>query len=91
MTTKIQTVTQEEFKQKFVQFSKEVLNRPLEQSDISILSERKPTLISVVESKDFLNTLKEKGFAIPESMEDVAVVSAVSNQLKNTTTKKMKR
>lgn len=91
MTTKIQTVTQEEYKQKFAAFSEAILGRPLEQSDIAIVSERKPSQISVIDSKDFLATLKERGFSIPESMEDVAVVSVVGSQQKNTTGKKMKR
>lgn len=91
MTTKIQTVNQEELKQKFADFSKAILGRAVEQSDIAIVSERKPSKISVIDSKDFLDILKTKGFSIPESMEDVAVVSVISNQNKNTTGKKMKR
>lgn len=90
MTT-IRTVTQEELKQKFAEFSKGVLGTSLKQSDIAIVSERKPSKISVIESKGLLSTLKEKGFMIPESMEDVAVISVLNSNPQKQTGKKMKR
>jgi hypothetical protein len=91
MITRIRTVTQEEFKQKFDDFSQKILGKQLEQSDITIVSERKPSKISVIDNKDFLATLKEKGFSVPENMEDISVVSVINNSQKNTIGKKMKR
>ena len=90
MTT-IRTVTQEELKQKFSDFSKAILGKSLQQSDIAIVSERKPSKISVIESSSLLSTLKERGFSIPESMEDVAVISMVNSNTKKKDGKKFKR
>lgn len=90
MTT-IRTVTQEELKQKFTEFSKSVLGTSLQQSDIAVVSERKPSKISVIESTNLLSTLKERGFTIPESMEDVAVISVLGSNLQKKTGKKLKR
>lgn len=89
MTT-IRTVTQEDMQQQFANFSQRVLGRKLDNSDVAVVSERTPSKISVIESTDFLSILKERGFSIPESIEDVAVVSVIQSQ-KNTTAKKMKR
>lgn len=88
--TIILTVTQEDMKQKFADFAEKVLGKNLESSDVAIVSERTPSKISKVERTDFLSVIKDKGFSIPESIEDIAVVSVVQTQ-KTTTTKKMKR
>lgn len=90
MTT-IQKVTQEEFKQKFANLAKNVLGCELNPSHVAVISERQPSKIAVVESSNFLSALKERGFQIPTSMEDVAVVSVVGTTQRNTTGKKMKR
>lgn len=90
MTT-IRTVTQEEMKQKFNDFSQNILGTKLDKTHVAVISDRTPSKISVIENSDFLSILKEKGFAIPESMEDIAVVSVVGTTQKNTTSKKMKR
>lgn len=90
MTT-IRTVTQEELSKKFSEFSKAVLGTSLQQSDVAIVSERKPSKISVIESKDLLSTLKERGFTIPTSMEDVAVISVLGSNAQKKVGKKMKR
>lgn len=90
MTT-IQKVTHEEFQQKFSNLAKNILGSNLNASHVAVVSDRVPSKIAVVESSNFLKELQERGFKIPESMEDIAVVSVVGTTQKNTTGKKMKR
>lgn len=90
MTT-IKTVTQEEMKQKFNDFAQNILGTKLDKSHVAVVSTRTQSNISVIDNTNLLSMLKEKGFSMPENMEDIAVVSVVETANKNITSKKMRR
>lgn len=85
MTT-IRQVTQEDF----IKIATQALGFQIKQEHIAVISDREASKINAVDADNFLDVVKEKGFILPSSPDDIAIVSVISSA-KKTNTHKMKR
>lgn len=85
MTT-IRQVTQEDF----IKIAIQALGFQIKQEHIAVISDREASKINAVDADNFLDVVKEKGFILPSSPDDIAIVSVISSA-KKTNTHKMKR